>query len=80
MAAGSTGILKYFRPVGSSSSSITPILPDPDGPLSERVATGTLYIYGRVYFTFTRKFTDGHGVMCTCTVLVTLGEWLFFAL
>ena len=37
MAVGSTGILKYFRPVGSSSSSTTPTLPDPDGPLSERV-------------------------------------------
>ena len=35
--AGSTGILKYFRPVGSSSSSTTPTLPDPNGPLSERV-------------------------------------------
>ena len=37
MAADSTGILKYFRPVGSSLSSTTPTLPDPDGPLSERV-------------------------------------------
>ena len=37
MAAGSTGILKYFRPVGSSSSLTTQTLPDPDGPLSERV-------------------------------------------
>ena len=37
MAAGNTGILKYFKPVGSSSSSTTPTLPDPDGPLSERV-------------------------------------------
>ena len=33
----STGILKYFRPVQSSSSSTTSTLPDPDGPLSERV-------------------------------------------
>ena len=31
------GILKYFRPVGSSLSSTTPTLPDPNGPLSERV-------------------------------------------
>ena len=37
MAAGSTGILKYFRPVGSSSSLTTQTLPDLDGPLSERV-------------------------------------------
>ena len=37
MATGSTDILKYFRPVGSSSSLTTPTLPDPDGPLSERV-------------------------------------------
>ena len=37
MAVGSTGILKYCRPVGSSSSLTTPTLPDPDGPLSERV-------------------------------------------
>ena len=37
MATGSTGILKYFRPVWSSSFSTTPTLPDPDGPLSERV-------------------------------------------
>ena len=37
MATGSSGVLKYFRPVRSSSSSITPILPDPDGLLSERV-------------------------------------------
>ena len=37
MAAGSTGILKYFRPIRSSSPSTTPTLPDPDGPLSERV-------------------------------------------
>ena len=37
MAADSTGILKYFRPVRSSSSLTTPILPDLDGPLSERV-------------------------------------------
>ena len=37
MAAGSTGILKYFRPVGSSSSLTTQTLPDPDGLLSERV-------------------------------------------
>ena len=37
MATGSTGILKYFRPVGSSPSSTTATLPDPDGPLSERV-------------------------------------------
>ena len=37
MAAGNTGILKYFSPVGSSSSLTTPTLPDPDGPLSERV-------------------------------------------
>ena len=37
MAAGSTSILKYFRPVGSLSSLTTPTLPDPDGPLSERV-------------------------------------------
>ena len=36
MAASSTGILKYFRPVESSSST-TPTLPDPDGLLSERV-------------------------------------------
>ena len=35
MAAGSTDILN--RPVGSSSSSTTTILPDPDGPLSETV-------------------------------------------
>ena len=37
MATGSAGILKYFKPVGSSSSSTTQTLPDPDGPLSERV-------------------------------------------
>ena len=37
MAVGNTGILKYFRPVRSSSSLTTPTLPDPDGPLSERV-------------------------------------------
>ena len=35
MAAGSTGILKYFRPVGSLTSLTTPTLPFPDGPLSE---------------------------------------------
>ena len=50
MAVGSTGILKYFRSVGSSSSPTTPTLTDPDhryyiyylcpdGPLSERVPT-----------------------------------------
>ena len=38
MATGSTGILKYFRPVGLSSYLSTPTLPDPDGPLSERVS------------------------------------------
>ena len=53
---------------------LPPTLPDPDGLLSERVATGTLYVYGRIYCMFTRKFTGGHGVMCTCTVLVTLGS------
>ena len=37
MAMGNTNILKYFKPVRSSSSSITQTLPDPDGPLSERV-------------------------------------------
>ena len=42
MAVGSTGILKYFRPVGSSSSSTNPTLLDPDGPLSERVAAKLL--------------------------------------
>ena len=42
MAAGSTGILKYFRPVGSSSSSTTPTLPDPDGSLSERVPANAI--------------------------------------
>ena len=47
MATGSTGILKYFRPVESSSSltilsMTTPTLPDPDGPLSERVPTKTI--------------------------------------
>ena len=36
MAAGSTSILKYFRPVGSSSSLTTQTLPDQEGPLSER--------------------------------------------
>jgi len=35
MAAGS--ILKYFRPVRSSSSLTTQTLPDPAGPLSEKV-------------------------------------------
>ena len=44
MAVGSTGVLKYFRPVRSSSSSTTPTLPDSDGLLSERVATSTLYV------------------------------------
>ena len=34
---GSIGILKYFRPVRSSSSLTTPALPDPNGLLSERV-------------------------------------------
>ena len=37
MAAGSTGILKYFRPVRPSSSLTTPTLPDPDGLLNERI-------------------------------------------
>ena len=37
MAAGSTGIFKYFRPVGLLSSFTTPTLLDQDGPLSERV-------------------------------------------
>ena len=37
MAVGSTSIFKYFRPVGLSSSSTTPTLPDMEGPLSERV-------------------------------------------
>ena len=37
MAVGSTGILKYFRPVGLSSSSTTPTLRDPNGSMSERV-------------------------------------------
>ena len=37
MDVGSTSILKYFRPVRLSSSLTTPILPDPDGLLSERV-------------------------------------------
>ena len=32
-----TGILKYFRPVGSSSSLTTQTLPDPDSLLSEMV-------------------------------------------
>ena len=35
MAAGNTDILN--QPVGLSSFSTTPILPDPDGPLSETV-------------------------------------------
>ena len=38
MAVGRNGILKYFRPVGSSSSSTTPTLPDLNGPLSKRVS------------------------------------------
>ena len=37
MATGSTSILNYFRPVGSSLSSTTQTLPDLDGPLSEKV-------------------------------------------
>ena len=37
MATGSMDVFKYFRPVGSLSSSTIPTLPDPDGPLSERV-------------------------------------------
>ena len=37
MAMGSTGVLKYFRPVGLLLSSTTPTLPDLDGPLSGRV-------------------------------------------
>lgn len=36
MAVGSTGILKYFRPVGLLSSSTTQTLPDLDGLLSDR--------------------------------------------
>jgi len=35
MAAGS--IFKYFKPVESSSSFTTQTLPDPDGPLNEKV-------------------------------------------
>jgi len=30
-------ILKYFKPVGLSSSFTTQTLPDPDGPLNEKV-------------------------------------------
>ena len=37
MAAGSTGILKYFRSVRPSSSLTTPTLPDLYGLLSERI-------------------------------------------
>jgi len=37
MAAGS--ILKYFKPVGSSSSFTIQTFPDPDGPLNEKVPT-----------------------------------------
>ena len=37
MAAGSTGILKYSKPVGSSSFSTTQTFPDLDGLLSEKV-------------------------------------------
>ena len=37
MAAGSTGILKYFRLVRPLSSLSTPTLSDPDGLLSERI-------------------------------------------
>ena len=36
MAVGSTNILKYFRPDGSSSSLTTQTFPDLEGPLSER--------------------------------------------
>ena len=35
---GSISIFKYFRPVGSSSSSTTLTFLDLDGPLSERVS------------------------------------------
>ena len=85
MGVGSTGILKYFKPVsqvGSSSSSTTQTLPDSDGPLSERfqlkpnhrqLGHRKLYVYEpRVYCTFTREFTSGHGLMCT--VMITLGS------
>ena len=37
LAVGSTSILKYFRSVGSWSSSTTQTLPDQEVPLSERL-------------------------------------------
>ena len=36
--------LKYFRPVGSSSSSTTQTLPDPESPLNERVPLNWLLL------------------------------------
>ena len=50
-------ILKYYRAVVSSSSWTNQTLPDPDGPLSERVTTKVIelpkaeifYVYKGVY-------------------------------
>ena len=85
MAAASTSILKYFKPVcrvRSSSSSTTQTLPDLDGQLSERVPAKAqlppighrkLYVYeSPVYCTFTKEFTSGHGLMCA--IMVMLGS------
>ena len=69
---------RYSRPVVSSSSWANQILPDPDGPPSERVTTKAiefpnaeiLHVYKGVYE------CSWHNAYCTGHT----GEWLFFAL
>ena len=68
MAAGSISILKYFRPVGLSSSSTTPTLPDPDGLLSERVPAKAIEL-ANAEVTQSKESSRGRRLPCGCCFL-----------
>ena len=68
MAVGSTGILKYFRPVRSSLSSTTPTLPDTDGPLSERVPAKAIEM-ANAEVKQSKELSRGQRLPCVCCSL-----------